>query len=240
MKGAFTLGSLPECPVSSTGLADGKGCSLRTSLSNASFLARPVVSQALSSSEQPWDAVLVSASQMRHLGSKRRHQGAALPRWDKTAPSLLPLKGDDEFWGLPQWLGGEEPACDAGGAGLSSESPNHLESSPPLQEGPGPTTAKPSAPGFCLPSRPAPQAERGSQRVSWMLGTCPESFGSLRKKKKKDIYYQRLFVLGFSVLKRQSKFSLQLKGLQNRKSEGRGVGLKQISPSITQEARGAP
>lgn len=61
---------------------------------------------------------------------------------------------------------------------------------------------------------------------------------SAKKKKKKDIYYQRLFVPGFSVLKRQSKFSLQLKGLQNRKSEVGGVGLKQKAPSITQEARG--
>ena len=76
--------------------------------------------------------------------------------------------------------------------------------------------------------------------MSRTLGTCPEGFGSLRKKKKKkkDIYYQRLFVPGFSVLKRQSKFSLQLKGLQNRKSEVGGLGLKQKAPSITQEARG--
>ena len=75
--------------------------------------------------------------------------------------------------------------------------------------------------------------------MSRTLGPCPEGFGSLRKKKKKkDIYYQRLFVPGFSVLKRQSKFSLQLKGLQNRKSEVGGVGLKQKAPSITQEARG--
>ena len=62
---------LPECPVSSTDLADGKGCSLHTPLSNAGFLARPVLSRALSSSEWLWDVVLVSASQMRHLGSNR-------------------------------------------------------------------------------------------------------------------------------------------------------------------------
>lgn len=42
-------------------------------------------------------------------------------------------------------------------------------------------------------------------------------------KKKKGIYYQRLFGPDFSVLKRQREFSLQLRKLQNRKSEG-GVG----------------
>ena len=69
--GASLSDPLPECPVSSTDLADGKGRSVRSPLSNAGFLARPVLSRALSSSERPWDVVLVSASQMRHLGSNR-------------------------------------------------------------------------------------------------------------------------------------------------------------------------
>lgn len=62
---------LPECPVGSTGVAHGKGRPLQTLLSNVGLLARPVFSRALSSSERPWDADLVSASQMRHLGSNR-------------------------------------------------------------------------------------------------------------------------------------------------------------------------
>lgn len=54
------------------------------------------------------------------------------------------------------------------------------------------------------------------------------------KKKKRHLLSEPLFGPDFSVLKRQREFSLQLRKLQNRKSEG-GVGDGQKETSINQQ-----
>lgn len=87
-----------------------------------------------------------------------------------------------------------------------------------LQEGP----RNPQSQGLPVPSLPSQLAFWPMQDHQSTLARFESAWGAFDPRQKKGIYYQRLFVPGFSVLKRQSEFSLQLKELQNRKSEGGG------------------